>query len=89
MLLFIKNRDVPVNQYVIPLDKVFMIWVSGSSVNVNFDGGEYLEVEGSFQKKLEIVSVKFSSAENANKALRQFYKAVNADAKAFFLGADL
>lgn len=89
MLLFIKNRDVPVNQYVIPLDRVFLIWVSGSSVNVNFDGGEYIEVEGTYQKKLEIVSVKFSSPENANKAMRQFYKAVNTDSKAFFLATDL
>ncbi len=84
MLLFVK--DIDYGNLVIPLARVFEIFSQGKSVIITYDSGELVEVEGNFEKQLKLVSVPFASAEDVNVVFRQFYKAVNAGAKAFYFG---
>lgn len=88
MLLFIKSADTFASKIVVPLARVYDIWASDCSVNINYDGGEVVEVEGTFQKKIESVHVTFDKPDDVDKIMRQFYKAVNAGSKAFYIGKD-
>ena len=83
MMLFVK---VGSNQVVIPLARVFDIWSQGNNLMINYDDGELIEIEGTYQKKIESVKVTFDSDDEVNKTLRQFYKACNTGAGAFFIG---
>lgn len=83
MLLFVKVYS---RQIVIPLNRVFDIWSEGNALLINYDSGELIEIEGTYQKKVESVKVTFETDDDVNKALRQFYKACNAGAGAFFFG---
>lgn len=83
MLLFVKVYS---RQNVIPLNRVFDIWSAGNTLSINYDSGELIEIEGTYQKKVESVKVTFETDDDVNKALRQFYKACNAGAGAFFFG---
>lgn len=88
MLLFVKlsGQFGSMNRVVIPLSRVFDIWSSECAININYDGGELVEVEGTYQKKLETVRIKFDSSDDVDKAMRQFYKACNDGKNAFFFG---
>lgn len=82
-MLFVK---VGSHQIVIPLARVFDIWSAGNDLIINYDSGELIEVEGTYQKKVESVKVTFNSDDDVNKTLRQFYKACNTGSGAFFIG---
>lgn len=88
MLLFIQKADDVAGQAIIPSSRVYDIFAVDCRININYDGGELIEVEGTFQKKVETISVRFDSEDDVNKILRQFYKACNAGARAFFFGND-
>lgn len=83
MLLFVKIGS---RQIIIPLAHVFDIWSFNDELNINYDSGELIEVEGTYQKKIENIQIHFETDDELNKVLRQFYKACNAGAGAFFIG---
>lgn len=83
MLLFMKISG---GQVIIPTERIYNICAVGCRVSVNYDSGELLEVGSMYQKKIETVSVVFDSDDLVNKILRQFYKACNNNAGAFFFG---
>lgn len=85
MLLFVRISDG--EKVVIPLERVFDIWASEKGViNINYDGGNFLEIEGTFQKKVETVKTVFSNAEDVKEVMRDFYKACYLGAKVFYFG---
>lgn len=86
MLLFTKSSDTNIGQIIIPSNRVYDIWAVGCRININYEGGDIIEVEGTYQKKIETVSVILSSPEAVNKLIRQFYKACNNHSAAFFFG---
>lgn len=92
MLLFVKpfgneNSLIRVNKLVIPLNRIFDISGFGSSIIINYDSGEYIEVDsGIYQKKVESVRIVFNSEDAVDKILRQFYKACNNGSGAFYFG---
>ena len=86
MLLFVKNSDVNIGQIIIPSFRLYDIWAVGCRININYDSGELIEVEGTYQKKVETASVVLDNEDAVNKLLRQFYKACNNKAGAFFFG---
>ena len=83
MLLFVRAYA---RQVVIPINRVFDIWSEGNALLINYDAGELIEIEGTYQNKIESIKVTFETDDDVNKALRQFYKACNAGAGAFFFG---
>lgn len=84
MFLFVK--DVNIGQIIIPSFRLYDIWAVGCRIHINYDSGELIEVEGTYQKKIETVSVVLDNEDVVNKLLRQFYKACNNKAGAFFFG---
>ena len=87
MLLFIKPNDIPVNQVIIPLERVYNIIHSSCRININYDSGELMEVaENVYQPKIDTASIVFDDTDSAEKVLRQFYKACNNHSGAFFFG---
>lgn len=88
MLLFLQPADLAVDKLVVPLERVYDIWASSCTVVFNYDSGEIVEVEGTYQKKLGSVRVVFDSLDEVDKVMRQFYKAVNAGSKAFYFGQE-
>ncbi len=87
MLLFCKPNDDTITQIIISTSRIFEIVAAGCRVNINYDSGEVAEVsEGTYQKKIETVSVIYDSVDDVEKAIRQFYKAVNNHSAAFFFG---
>lgn len=88
MLLFIDNSDSVMSQVIIPISRLYDIWSLGCRININYDSGELLEIEGTYQKKIETVSVVLDNEDAVNKLLRQFYKACNNKAGAFYFGSN-
>lgn len=88
MLLFLQPTDLAVDKLIIPFDRVYDIWASSCTVVFNYDSGELVEVEGTYQKKLCSVRVVFDDSDEVDKIMRQFYKAVNAGSKAFYFGKE-
>jgi len=86
MLLFIDNSDSVMSQVIIPISRLYDIWSYGCRININYDSGELVEVEGTYQKKIESLSIVCESEDVVNKLLRQFYKACNNKAGAFYFG---
>ena len=87
MLLFCKPNDIPVNQVIIPLERVYNIIHSSCRININYDSGELMEVaENTYQPKIDTASIVYDDTDSAEKTLRQFYKACNNNAGAFFFG---
>lgn len=92
MLLFVDRNDVSNTNYqdsktIIPVNRVYDIVVSGCRIIVNYDGGDLVEIEGTYQKRIDSVSVVFDSPDKANKVIRQFYKACNSGSLAFYFGS--
>lgn len=83
MLLFANSSNV---KCVIPLSRVYDISAVSCTVVINYDCGDIVEVEGTFQKKLESVRVVFDSADDVDKIMRQFFKACRAKENAFYFG---
>lgn len=79
MMLFFDN-------IVIPERRLIDIVVRENVIVVNYDGGDLLEVAGTFQKKIESVRVVCDCADDAMKIKRQFYKACDAGKNAFYFG---
>ncbi len=88
MLLFTKPNNMAANRVIIPLSRVFDIYATDCSININYDSGEFVEVAGKFEKKIETVRVTFDSADEVDKLFRQFYKAVNSNSHAFYIAND-
>ena len=88
MLLFTKPNNMAASRVIIPLSRVFDIYATDCSININYDSGEMVEVAGKFEKKIETVRVTFDSADEVDKIFRQFYKAVNANSRAFYIAND-
>jgi len=87
MMLFCKAKDIIGGQIVIPLSRVINIIVVGCRININYDGGELMEVrENVYQPKIETASVVYGDSDEADKTLRQFYKSCSNNAGAFFFG---
>lgn len=87
MLLFCKPNNIPVIQIIISTSRIFDIVAAGCRININYDSGEVTEVsENTYQKKIETISIIYDSADDVEKAIRQFYKAVNNHSAAFFFG---
>jgi hypothetical protein len=88
MLLFFQPADLAVDKLVVSLERVYDIWASSCTVVCNYDSGELIEIEGTYQKKLGSVRVVFDDSDEVDKVMRQFYKAVNAGSKAFYFGQE-
>lgn len=87
MLLFVKPSGcIPVSQIIIPLERVYNIVSVGRKININYDSGEVVYIENSYEKKIDTVSIDFVDDDEVNKILRQFYKAVNNQSNAFYFG---
>ncbi len=86
MLLFTKPNNMAASRVIIPLSRVFDIYATDCAININYDSGEFVEVAGKFEKKIETVRVTFDSADAVDKICRQFYKALNANNRAFYFG---
>ena len=86
MMLFCKPSNMVSNRVIIPLNRVYDIYCLDVSLSINYDSGELVEVEGTFQKKLESVRITFESADELDKIVRQFYKALNSGSNAFYFG---
>lgn len=88
MLLFTKPNNMAASRVIIPLSRVFDIYATDCSININYDSGEMVEVAGKFEKKIETVRVTFDTPDEVDKIFRQFYKAINANNNAFYIGND-
>lgn len=87
MLLFCKPITNSPDNIIIPLDRVYNIISNGCRVIIDYDAGECLEVyEGNYQNKITELVIYYDSEDEVNKAIRQFYRAVNSNANAFFFG---
>lgn len=86
MLLFTNYLGIRI---IIPLNHVYEIKASGKTITIDYDGGEitYLDNEGSaVAPKVETIKINFESEDELDKIMRQFYKACNNKAGAFFFG---
>lgn len=84
MLLFVTTSE---GQIIIPLARVYNIVLSSCSVVINYDCGDIVWLDGDkYEKKIETVRSVYDSPDEANKVIRQFYKACNNNAGAFFFG---
>lgn len=86
MLLFTNYLGIRI---IIPLNRVYEIKASGKTITIDYDGGEitYLDNEGSaVAPKVETIKINFESEDELDKIMRQFYKACNNKAGAFFFG---
>jgi len=88
MLLFVKTSNTFSSDIIIPVGRIYDIWAANCHININYDSGELIETELGYQKKLETITVVFNSADEVNKILRQFYKACNNKAGAFYFGTN-
>lgn len=88
MLLFLKPEKMYASKIVIPIERIFDIWAAGCAVNVNYNNGELVEIEGNYVPKVETVHIVFDDSDEVDKVMRQFYKAVNSNSKAFYFGKD-
>lgn len=79
MLLF-------VNDTVVPEHRLIDIIFRENVIVVNYDGGDLIEVAGTFQKKIETVRVVCDNPDDANKIKRQFYKACAVNQGVFYFG---
>lgn len=86
MFLFLQPADLAVSKLVIPTERIYEINAGSCSIIVNYDSGEVIEVDGTYQKKLNSVRVVFDSPDEVEKIMRQFYKALNSNANAFYFG---
>lgn len=86
MLLFARDRYRNDENNVIPLERVYEIVSSGCNIFINYDSGEMVEVNGILTKKVESLKIVLESVEEVEKVFRQFYKAANSNAGAFFFG---
>lgn len=84
MLLFVKTTGAGNERVVIPLNRVYDIVTSSCSVFINYECGDIVSVEGTFQKKIETVRVVFDSSDEVNKIMRQFFKACRDNVSAFY-----
>lgn len=77
-------------QVVIPSSRIYDIKVvSGGNygtILIAYDCGDLINIEGKMYDKVEVVSVHYDSADECNKALRQFYKACRNNENAFYFG---
>lgn len=85
MLLFCKD-DIRKTDVIIPVSRVFEIIGGTTTIIINYDGGELTEVYGKMERKIESIRITFENPEDVAKTLRQFYKATNTGARAFFFG---
>ena len=86
MLLFTNYLGIRI---IIPLNRVYEIKASGKTIAIDYDGGEitYLDNEGSaVAPKVETIKINFENEDELDKIMRQFYKACNNNAGAFFFG---
>jgi len=86
MLLFTNYLGIRI---IIPLNRVYEIKASGKTITIDYDGGEitYLDNEGSaVAPKVETIRINFENEDELDKIMRQFYKACNNKAGAFFFG---
>lgn len=86
MLLFTNYLGIRI---IIPLNRVYEIKASGKTITIDYDGGEitYLDNEGSaVAPKVETIRINFETEDELDKIMRQFYKACNNKAGAFFFG---
>lgn len=87
MLLFCKPNTNSINNIIVPLARVYNIISNGCRVIIDYNGGDCIEVEnGNYQNKITEVVIYYDSEDEVNKAIRQFFRAVNSNANAFFFG---
>lgn len=71
---------------IIPLERVYEIVANGNEICVTYEGGDSTDYEGQAVKVSSFCKLKFEDEEEVHKVIRQFYKAVNSGANAFFFG---
>lgn len=71
-------------QVIIPSNRIYSINVLNNVIYIHYDGGDKIDVEGTFYDKLEVLGVHYPSDDSANKAVRQFYKACFKNQNAFY-----
>lgn len=87
MLLFVKPTGSTAERIVIPLARVYDIWSTSCSIYINYAGGAMMEVvDGTYQPKVDTARIVLDSKDEVDKIFRQFYKACNAGAGAFYFG---
>ncbi len=79
MMLFIGEKVLPSSRLI---DIVFV----ENAIKINYDGGDLLDVEGTFYRKVETERIILESADEVNKIKRQFYKACASNQNAFYFG---
>lgn len=82
MLLFTGIKE----RVIIPLSRVYNICSSENRIIINYNCGDLINVEGNCVPKIETVRVILDSSDEVDKTIRQFYKACQSNAKAFFFG---
>lgn len=85
MMIFAKDTYRK-EKIIIPLSRMFEIMSSGCSVVINYDSGEVIETEHGYIKKIETIKITLDSPDDVDKIIRQFYKACNNNAGAFYFG---
>lgn len=87
MLLFCRSREIIGGQVIIPSERIYNIMAVGCRVNINYDGGELMEVrENVYQPKIETASILYDSSDEVDKIIRQFYKSVSNNSNCFYFG---
>lgn len=71
---------------VIPSSRLYNISVLDNKIEIRYEGGDLIDVEGTMYSKLEVVTIHYESKDACNKALRQFYKACANNQNAFYFG---
>lgn len=85
MLLFCKD-EIRKGKIIVSTDRVFEIIAVNCNIIINYDSGELMEVGGTMAKKIETIRITFDDPDEVEKNFRQFYKAANAGATAFYFG---
>ena len=87
MLLFCKPSTTSAENVIIPLGRVFEIVTNSCRVIIRYNGGEFLETEqGTFPNRVSELVIMYDSPDEVNKAIRQFYKAINSNSSVFLFG---
>lgn len=74
------------SKVILPLDRIYNIWEVRNKLVINYDSGDLVYVEGTYQKKIESVYVVYEDEKAVVNELRKFYKACINGSGAFYFG---